>query len=45
MSIDKMGDEVFNRYDYEAKITIFFFGIVERGSYEKIVKAYQKIVK
>ena len=45
MSIEKMGDEVINRYGYEAKKTIFFFRIVEKGSYEKIVEAYQKIVK
>ena len=45
MSIEKMGDEVINRYGYEAKKTIFFFKIVEKGSYEKIVEAYQKIVK
>ena len=45
MSIEKMGDEVINRYDYEAKKTIFFFRIVEKGSYEKIVEAYQRIMK
>ena len=45
MSIEKMGDEVINRYGYEAKKTIFFFMIVEKGSYEKIVKAYRKIMK
>ena len=45
MSIEKMGDEVINKYGYEAKKTIFFFRIVEKGSYEKIVEAYQKIVK
>lgn len=45
MSIEKMGDEVINRYGYEAKRTIFFFRIVEKGSYEKIVEAYQRIMK
>ena len=45
MSIEKMSDEVIHRYGYEAKKTIFFFRIVEKGSYEKIVEAYQKIVK
>ena len=45
MSIEKMCDEVINRYGYEAKKTVFFFRIVEKGSYEKIVKAYQKVMK
>ena len=45
MSIEKMSDEVINRYGYESKKTIFFFRIVEKGSYEKIVQAYQKVMK
>ena len=45
MSIEKMGDEVINKYGYEAKKTIFFFRIVEKGNYKKIVKAYQKVMK
>lgn len=45
MSIEKMGDEVINRYGYEAKKTISFFRIVEKGNYEKIVKVYQRIMK
>ena len=45
MSIEKMREEVIHRYGYEAKKTIFFFRVVEKGSYEKIVKAYQKVMK
>lgn len=45
MSIEKMSDEVIHRYGYEAKKAIFFFRIVEKGSYEKIVEAYQKVMK
>ena len=45
MSIEKMCDEVINRYGYEAKKTIFFFRVVETASYEKIVKAYQQVMK
>ena len=45
MSIEKMSDEVIHRYGYEAKKTIFFFKIVEKGSYDKIVEAYQKVMK
>ena len=45
MNIEKMCDEVINRYGYEAKKTISFFRTVERGNYEKIVKAYYKIMK
>ena len=45
MSIEKMSDEVINRYGYEAKRTISFFKTVEKGNYEKIVEAYQKIMK
>ena len=45
MSIEKMGDEVINRYGYEAKRTISFFKTVEKGNYENIVEAYQKIMK
>ena len=45
MSIEKMCDEVIHRYGYEAKKTIFFFRIVEKGNYKKIVKAYQKVMK
>lgn len=45
MSIEKMSDEVIRRYGFEAKKTISFFRIVEKGNYEKIVKAYRKIMK
>ena len=45
MSIEKMSDEVIHRYGYEAKRTISFFKIVEKGNYKKIVKAYQKVMK
>lgn len=40
MSIEKMSDEVIRRYGFETKKTISFFRIVEKGNYEKIVKAY-----
>lgn len=45
MSIEKMSDEVIRRYGFETKKTISFFRIVEKGNYEKIVKAYRKIMK
>lgn len=45
MSIEKMSDKVIHRYGYEAKKTLFFFRTVEKGNYEKIVEAYQKIMK
>lgn len=45
MTIEQMSSEVIRRYGYEAKRTISFFRIVERGDYEKIVKAYHKIMK
>lgn len=45
MSIEKMSDEVIRRYGFETKKTISFFRIVEKGNYEKIVKAYRKIKK
>lgn len=45
MSIEKMCDEVIHRYGFETKKTIYFFRTVEKGSYEKIVKAYRKIMK
>lgn len=45
MNIEKMSDEVIRRYGFETKKTISFFRIVEKGNYEKIVKAYRKIMK
>ena len=45
MTIEQMSSEVIRRYGYEAKRTISFFRTVERGNYEKIVKAYHKIMK
>lgn len=45
MTIEQMSDAVIRRYGYEAKRTISFFRTVERGNYEKIVKAYHKIMK
>ena len=45
MNIEKMSDEVIHRYGYEAKKTIFFFRIVEKGSYEKRIEAQQKVMK
>ena len=45
MNIEKMRDEVIHRYGYEAKRTISFFKTIEKGDYEKIVKAYQRIMK
>ena len=45
MSIEKMSDEVIHRYGFETKKTISFFRTVEKGSYEKIVEAYQRIMK
>lgn len=45
MTIEQMSDAVIRRYGYEAKRTISFFRTVERGDYEKIVKAYHKIMK
>ena len=45
MTIEQMSSEVIRRYGYEAKRTISFFRTVEKGDYEKIVKAYHKIMK
>lgn len=45
MTIEQMSSEVIHRYGFEAKRTISFFRTVERGDYEKIVKAYHKIMK
>ena len=45
MSIEKINDEVIHRYGYKAKRTISFFKTVEKGNYEKIVEAYQKVMK
>lgn len=45
MTIEQMSSAVIRRYGYEAKRTISFFRTVERGDYEKIVKAYHKIMK
>lgn len=45
MTIEQMSSEVIRRYGYEAKKTISFFRTVESGNYEKIVKAYHKIMK
>lgn len=45
MTIEQMSSEVIRRYGYEAKRTISFFRTVERGNYEKIIKAYHKIMK
>lgn len=45
MTIEQMSDAVIRRYGYEAKRTISFFRTVEKGDYEKIVKAYHKIMK
>lgn len=45
MTIEQMSSEVIRRYGYEAKRTISFFRTVEKGNYEKIVKAYHKIMK
>lgn len=45
MTIEQMSEAVIRRYGYEAKRTISFFRTVERGNYEKIVKAYHKIMK
>ena len=45
MTIEQMSVAVIRRYGYEAKRTISFFRTVEKGDYEKIVKAYYKIMK
>ena len=45
MTIEQMSVAVIRRYGYEAKRTISFFRTVEKGNYEKIVKAYQKVMK
>lgn len=45
MTIEQMSDAVIRRYGYEAKRTISFFRTVDKGDYEKIVKAYHKIMK
>ena len=45
MSLEKMSDEVIHRYGFETKKTIFFFRTVEKGNYEKIVEAYQNVMK
>lgn len=44
MTIDRMCDEVIYRYGFEAKKTISFFQLVEKGNYEKILSAYRKIM-
>lgn len=43
MTIEQMSETVIRRYGYEAKRTISFFRTVERGNYEKIVKAYTRL--
>lgn len=45
MTIEQMSSEVIHRYSYEAKRTISLFRTVEKGNYEKIAKAYHKIMK
>lgn len=45
MSIDKMSNEVIHKYGFESRRTISFFRAVDTGNYEKILKAYQKIMK
>lgn len=45
MTIDKMSREVIYRYGFESKKIISFFRVVETGNYEKVLKAYQKIMK